>query len=120
MTQKSKLEFAQSRLRLKRRRLVVSNQPRQTIDDKIDSIAVQIAELDDHIAPLARTASEQGNLAWGPLMRAGIDKSLFARQVEKHADVYTSRVSNFRNETPYGYLRASRVLLPHETPIPVP
>ena len=53
---------------------------------------------------------------WGPLMRAGVDKSLFARQVEKHADVYTSRVSNFRAETPYGYLRAARVLLPHETP----
>ncbi len=120
MAQKSQLEFTQSRLRLDRRRLVVSNQPRQTIDDEIDSIALQIAELDDHIAPLARTASEQGNLVWGPLMRAGIDKSLFARQVEKHADVYTSRVSNFRKETPYAYLRASRVLLPHETPNPIP
>ena len=120
MAQKGQLEFNQSRLRLTRRRLVVSNQPRQTVDDEIDSIAAQIAKLDDRIAPLARTASEQGNLSWGPLMRAGIDKSLFARQVEKHADVYTSRVSNFRNETPYGYLRASRVLLPHETPIPVP
>ena len=29
---------------------------------------------------------------WGPLMRAGNDKSLFARQVERYADVYTSRV----------------------------
>jgi len=47
-------------------------------------------------------------------MRAGVDKSLFARQVEKYADVYTSRVSNFRAETPYGYLRAARGSLPHD------
>ena len=36
-----------------------------------------------------------GNATWGPLMRAGNDKGLFARQVERYADVYTSRVSNF-------------------------
>jgi len=63
---------------------------------------------------LARAASEQGNPVWGPLMRAGVDKSLFARQVEKYADVYTSRVSNFATATPYGYLRAARGSLPHD------
>ena len=47
-------------------------------------------------------------------MRAGADKSLFARQVERYADVYTSRVSNLRYETPYGYLRAARGSLPHD------
>jgi len=57
----------------------------------------------------------QGNETWGPLMRAGVDKSLFARQVEKYADVYTSRVSNFAHATPYGYLRAARGSLPHDT-----
>jgi hypothetical protein len=48
-------------------------------------------------------------------MRAGADKSLFARQVERYADVYTSRVSNFRYETPYAYLRAARGSLPHDS-----
>ena len=47
-------------------------------------------------------------------MRAGNDKSLFARQVEKYADVYTSRVSNLHAETPYAYLRAARGSLPHD------
>ena len=47
-------------------------------------------------------------------MRAGNDKSLFARQVERYADVYTSRVSNLRYETPYAYLRAARGSLPHD------
>ena len=52
-------------------------------------------ELDDRIAPLARESGGLRNATWGPLMRAGNDKSLFARQVEHYADVYMSRVSNF-------------------------
>ncbi len=47
-------------------------------------------------------------------MRAGNDKSLFARQVERYADVYTSRASNFLYETPYAFLRAARGSLPHD------
>ena len=48
------------------------------------------------------------------LMRSGADKSLFARQVERYADVYTSRVSNLLYATPHGYLRAFRSPLPHD------
>jgi 5'-nucleotidase len=55
-----------------------------------------------------------GNPTWGPLMRAGNDKSLFARQVERYADIYTSRVSNFLAQTPFAYLRAARGSLPHD------
>jgi hypothetical protein len=47
-------------------------------------------------------------------MRAGNDKSLFARQVERYADAYMSRVSNLRYETPYAYMRAARGSLPHD------
>jgi len=118
MAEKSQLERTHSLLRLQRRQLVVRNEPRQDTDREIEQTSAELATLDERIAPLARAASEQGNQVWGPLMRAGVDKSLFARQVEKHADVYTSRVSNFRAETPYAYLRAARVLLPHETPRP--
>ena len=37
---------------------------------------------------------------WGYLSRAGLnDKSQFSRQIEKYADIYTSRVSNFLRYT---------------------
>ncbi len=74
----------------------------------------ELLDMDDKIKPLAAAASQLGNNTWGPIMRAGVDKSLFARQVERYADVYTSRVSNFRAVTPYGYLRAGRSSLPHD------
>ncbi len=84
------------------------------LDAEIGAVNRELSELDESIAPLARGAGDLGNAIWGPLMRAGSDKSLFARQVERHADVYTSRVSNFLTVTPYAYLRASRTTLPHD------
>jgi HAD superfamily 5'-nucleotidase-like hydrolase len=114
MREKVHRERHHSRLRMRRRRAVVAGEPHDELDAQVDAAAAAVNEIDEEIAPLARAATEQGNPTWGPLMRAGIDKSLFARQVEKYADVYTSRVSNFRAETPYGYLRAARGSLPHD------
>lgn len=114
MATKIELEQAHARLRMQRRHLVVEGENHDTVDAEIDAVARQITQIDEAIAPLARSAALQGNANWGPLMRAGVDKSLFARQVEKYADVYTSRVSNFAAATPYGYLRAARGSLPHD------
>jgi len=114
MAEKIRFERLHSRLRLTRRRRVVEGQPHDRVDAEISKAAQAVESIDARIAPLARAAAEQGNPTWGPLMRAGVDKSLFARQVEKYADVYTSRVSNFASETPYAYLRAARGSLPHD------
>ena len=70
--------------------------------------------IDQRIVPLTRHAGQLGHPVWGLSMRAGGDKSRLARQIERHADVYTSRVSNFLHLTPFGYLRAVRGSLPHD------
>ncbi|MFQ6047596.1 MAG: 5'-nucleotidase domain-containing protein, partial [Gemmatimonadales bacterium] len=69
---------------------------------------------DEEITPLAVAANELHNERWGLLMRAGNDKSHLARQVERSADIYMSRVSNFLHQTPFAYLRAPRGSLPHD------
>ena len=51
---------------------------------------------------------------WGLLMRTGTDKSHLARQIERYADAYTSRVSNFLHITPFAFLRSHRGSLPHD------
>ena len=104
MTEKIEIDRQQARLRMEAR-------PSAKDLARITEAAI---ELDRKIAPLAKAASDLGNPTWGPLMRAGNDKSLFARQVERYADVYTSRVSNLRYETPFAYLRAARGSLPHD------
>jgi len=74
----------------------------------------EIARLDEEITPLARAAGQLLNPHWGPLMRTGNDKSYLARQVERHADIYSSRVSNFLVQTPYLAFRSHRGSLPHD------
>jgi HAD superfamily 5'-nucleotidase-like hydrolase len=123
MERKERLEAenCQVRLELQRRRLQYG--PRTT-EPEADLVARQVAlrteleALDAAIGPLARAASELSNPHWGLLTRAGNDKSHLARQVERYADIYTSRVSNFLFATPFVYLRSPRGSLPHDPSLP--
>jgi 5'-nucleotidase len=119
MHRKVELDVRLAQLRLARQRShhrygpTVGARPEE-LEHAIRGVSQESQELDARIAPLAKASGEQGNTTWGPLMRAGNDKSLFARQVERYADVYTSRVSNFLAQTPFAYLRAARGSLPHD------
>ena len=77
-------------------------------------VRARTAELDARIVPLAQASGELVNVRWGPLLRTGNDKSHLARQVERYADIYTSRVSNFLAHTPFVYFRSPRGSLPHD------
>ncbi len=118
MTRKEDLEFdaAQFRLRLQRHRggYDVPEDSVQTIETQLAGIRERLSALDEKIAPLAHAAGQISNLRWGLLMRAGNDKSHLARQVERYADIYLSRVSNFLYHTPFIYLRSPRGTLPHD------
>ncbi|MEM7340110.1 MAG: HAD-IG family 5'-nucleotidase [Actinomycetota bacterium] len=109
MEAKATAEQRAARLRLRR---IDDADP--TLGPALTAANNEVSRLDDEIVPLVKAAAEVGNPNWGPVMRAGNDKSLFARQVERYADVYTSRVSNFRQYTPFAYLRAARGSLPHD------
>ncbi|MFB6099353.1 MAG: HAD-IG family 5'-nucleotidase [Salinibacter sp.] len=86
----------------------------ETLEREMSELRTRLTALDEDIAPLAKASSQLVNDNWGPLMRTGKDKSLFARQVERYADVYTGRVSNFLHHTPFTYLRSHRGSLPHD------
>ncbi|MGA2765405.1 MAG: HAD-IG family 5'-nucleotidase [Spirochaetia bacterium] len=119
MVRKTELDAQLAQLRLERQRIQNRYGPRpdasaKELESSIRSLTEESLQLDAKISPLAKCSGEMGNPTWGPLMRAGHDKSLFARQVERYADVYTSRVSNFLAQTPFAYLRAARGSLPHD------
>ena len=79
-----------------------------------DRLKAELERLDLVIAPLAVQASKLNNPHWGLMLRTGNDKSHFARQIERYADIYTSRVSNFLHHTPFVYLRSPRGSMPHD------
>jgi HAD superfamily 5'-nucleotidase-like hydrolase len=119
MAEKESLEFALCQLRLARLRSDSGYGPSPKMSSKqLEASAAdfkeKLADLDQKIAPLAKRSAELSHNLWGPLLRAGNDKSLLTRQLERSADIYTSRVSNLLYQTPYAYLRSRRSPLPHD------
>jgi HAD superfamily 5'-nucleotidase-like hydrolase len=119
MREKEALEHRtlQRRLRLqrhRRKRERLSGKERATIEGELGGAREELDALDARIAPLAKMAAELGNHNWGPLMRTGNDKSYLAHLLERHADIYTSRVSNLMFETPFRFFRSARGTLPHD------
>ena len=119
MQQKERLEGVIAKMRLDQQRVRGGYGPQvavpaDVLKRELDDLKSRLAALDNEITPLARGSAELGNAHWGPLLRAGNDKSHLARQIERSADVYTSRVSNFLHVTPFGYLRSPRGSLPHD------
>ncbi len=130
MEEKEELEMASCQLRLMAQRqksgygLIPGAPTDGEIYTRLAEIKQKLTELDERISPLAKAAGEVSNPRWGLLMRTGNDKSHLARQIERSADIYTSRVSNFMAHTPYVYFRSRRGTLPHdpsgEVPTPNP
>ena len=119
MNDKERLEQQHCAARLALARLKAGLGPKAAVDDaelgrRIATLRAEITSLDETIAPLARGQSELVSARWGLMLWAGNDKSHLARQVERHADIYTSRVSNFLHTTPYAYFRSPRGSLPHD------
>lgn len=119
MAEKERLELYHCHLRLQLQRLRAGYGPvvhasEDELQQRMVDARTKLSVLDEQIAPLAKAAAEVSNARWGLLMRAGNDKSHLARQIERHADIYTSRVSNFLMLTPYAFLRSMRGSLPHD------
>jgi 5'-nucleotidase len=84
------------------------------IQADLDSLWGWMEEIDQQVGPLAKQTAEAFSSRWGTPLRSGYDISHLARQIERSADIYTSRVSNFLYATPFAYLRAKRGSMPHD------
>ncbi len=119
MAEKEQLDALGCQLRLELQRLEAGYGPRGTataeeVGHALFEVRNKLVALDQVIAPLAHAMATTPNERWGSLLYSGNDKSHLARQVERSADVYTSRVSNFLYRTPFAYLRSQRGTLPHD------
>lgn len=119
MADKDRLDAlgCQIRLDLQRLRGGYGPQPEaseQELEKALSEVRASLMNHDRLIAPLAQEIATAPNERWGSLLYAGNDKSHLARQVERSADIYTSRVSNFLFRTPFAYFRSQRGTLPHD------
>jgi hypothetical protein len=87
------------------------------INESLAELLTVMERLDEEIAPAIEADGHHFNARWGYLSRTGVnDRSQILRQVEKYADIYTSRVSNFLRYTPYSYFRSPTQSMAHDRP----
>ncbi|XP_020220555.1 5'-nucleotidase domain-containing protein 4 isoform X2 [Cajanus cajan] len=88
----------------------------EKLTESMQKLHIVMKRLDGKIAPMLEADGELFNKRWGYLSRAGLwDKSHLMRQIEKYADIYTSRVSNFLHYTPFMYFRSQEQNLAHDS-----
>ncbi|XP_068659725.1 uncharacterized protein [Aristolochia californica] len=115
--------FNQLRLVLQRRTkgrraqtLAAANLDDQELTESMRKLLIVMQRLDQKIGPRLEADGELFNKRWGYLSRAGLwDKSHLTRQIEKYADIYTSRVSNFLLYTPFMYFCSQEQTLAHDS-----
>ncbi|KAL2630442.1 hypothetical protein R1flu_015128 [Riccia fluitans] len=124
MNQKEIVGDVFNQLRLARQRQSAGRAAQTPVADDMDGellaeymqkLLVLMGRLDQRIAPMLEADGQFFNPRWGYLSRAGLwDKSHLTRQIEKYADIYTSRVSNFLRYTPFMYFRSQSQTLAHD------
>lgn len=82
--------------------------------DKIQEHFQKIEKVDKKIGKLIRAHSQHFNPYWGETMRAGVEPSRLAGQIEKYACIYMAKISDFIDYSPRTYYRPRKKMLPHE------
>jgi HAD superfamily 5'-nucleotidase-like hydrolase len=88
-----------------------------SVQEKIDELLAQINTIDKQVSPLIHEQNKLHNPMWGELMRAGIEESYFAYQVERFACIYMAKLSCLLDISPRAYFRAPRRLMAHDLEI---
>ena len=81
---------------------------------KLQPLFDKIESYDKMIAKLIRTHTTYFNPLWGEVMRAGLEPSRLAGQIEKYACIYMAKISDFAEVSPRSYFRPKRRELAHE------
>lgn len=81
---------------------------------KTAPLFTEITAIDKNLGRLIRDYQTNFNPHWGEVMRAGVEPSRFAGQVEKYACIYMGRIADFADYSPRTYYRPKKRPLPHE------
>lgn len=82
--------------------------------DKLDAHFKKIEKVDKSIGKLIRKHTSYFNPYWGETMRAGVEPSRLAGQIEKYACIYMAKISDFVDYSPRSYFRPKKRALAHE------
>ncbi|MGZ3790008.1 MAG: HAD-IG family 5'-nucleotidase [Bacteriovorax sp.] len=82
--------------------------------EELNALFAEIDKVNISISELLEQHKKYFNPYWGEMMRAGLEESRFADQVEKYACIYMTKVGDLISYSPRTYFRPFRRTLPHE------
>lgn len=82
--------------------------------EELSHLFAEVDKVNAAISDLLEEHRKFFNPYWGEMMRAGLEESRFADQVEKYACIYMTKVSDLKDYSPRTYFRPARRILPHE------
>ena len=74
----------------------------------------EIEKLDKQLGKLIKSYESNFNQYWGEVMRAGVEPSFYASQIERYACIYMSKISDFNLDSPRKYYRPKKRKIAHE------
>ncbi len=74
----------------------------------------KIEAIDKKIGTLIKSYESAFNPYWGEVMRAGVEPSFHASQIERYACIYMSKISDFADFSPRAYFRPKKRKIAHE------
>ncbi|AYF45116.1 MULTISPECIES: HAD-IG family 5'-nucleotidase [Halobacteriovorax] len=109
MKKKEKLEHELNKLEL-----LKHEDPEKYNKEDIGKIFSEIDKINTKISQHLETYRQFFNPHWGEMMRAGLEESRFADQVEKYACFYMAKITDLLEYTPRTYFRPTKRVLAHE------
>lgn len=86
----------------------------ETPKEELNALFTEVDKVNNAISDLLEQHRQFFNPYWGEMMRAGLEESRFADQVEKYACIYMTKVADLGEYSPRTYFRPQRRILPHE------
>jgi HAD superfamily 5'-nucleotidase-like hydrolase len=82
--------------------------------DDVFSKFNEIEKIDKQIGNNIKTYESNFNSYWGEVLRAGVEPSIYASQIERYACIYMTKIADFNQFSPRNYYRPKKRKMAHE------
>jgi hypothetical protein len=89
-------------------------QERVRLRGNVENCDVTLRAVEHQIVEIETRIDSRFHPMWGPMLREGAGLTIFSKQVEEYACLYTSKVSNFLAYAPQQHFSGVRERMPHE------
>lgn len=86
----------------------------EVLKEEVFSKFNEIEKIDKQLGTNIKSYESKFNPYWGEVLRAGVEPSIYASQIERYACIYMTKIADFNEFSPRTYYRPKKRKLAHE------